>query len=591
MRQDHGKNSWPWWKEQIISKWANYSWRFLMDNSFEEAIFNIERDRPMSWFLKQKDRLTALHLDMSETMVHKRILRKFGGDLEHAIRSRCIEPCSTEDYINAMEDITTRTKIGRNWYKSPIDNKTSGKPISKPNKPHDRLPLKCHKCGSTSHLASTCPNKTRINEIEIEKYDTKETNDVHVHESDSEPSEEEELPDELSIENINVSFEVTEVHTHLPQYSDECMDLIHVQDAKMQETKPARGKGYTAGSSCITNIVTNSREATINLDSGAFFTCVGKDYLDKIYTSWQDKLMPIEAIRFSSANKNMHPLCIFEAEMTFPHPTGSIRLKVEFFVMNNCTSHHFILGNDYLNIYGIDINNHKDRKREISVIRQVKDVHKNRFVSDQLIEAQINRELTPEIKEELIEILFQYREAFASDNKPLGDIKGHDVEIMLNVERPYPPLSRRPAYPASPRAKEALESHINELMKLGVLRKVGHNEEVEVTTPVIITWHNDKSRMVGDFRALNTYNIPDRYPVPRIHQTLTQLSKANFMTSMDALKGFHHNALTPYSGILLRIIAHCGMYEYLRMPFGIKNAPSHYQKMMNTIFPHKLSEG
>ncbi|MBW0531185.1 hypothetical protein O181_070900 [Austropuccinia psidii MF-1] len=151
MRQDHGKHSWPWWKEQLISKWENDSWRFKMANSFEEAIFTIERDRPMSWLLKQKDRLTSLYPDMSETMVHKRILRKCGGDLEHAIRCRCIEPCSTEDYINAMEDITTRTKIGRNWYRSPIDNKTSGKPISKPNKPQDRLPLKCHKCGSTSN--------------------------------------------------------------------------------------------------------------------------------------------------------------------------------------------------------------------------------------------------------------------------------------------------------------------------------------------------------------------------------------------------------------------------------------------------------
>ncbi|MBW0542343.1 hypothetical protein O181_082058 [Austropuccinia psidii MF-1] len=92
---------------------------------------------------------------------------------------------------------------------------------------------------------------------------------------------------------------------------------------------------------------------------------------------------------------------------------------------------------------------------------------------------------------------------------------------MLNVERPYPPLLRRPAYPASPRAREALESHINEIMKLGVLRNVVHNEEVEFKTPVIITWHNDKSRMVGDFRSLNTYTIPDRYPIPRIHETLT----------------------------------------------------------------------
>ncbi|MBW0506761.1 hypothetical protein O181_046476 [Austropuccinia psidii MF-1] len=170
-----------------------------------------------------------------------------------------------------------------------MDNKTSGKPIPKPNIPHEKDPLKCHKCGCTSHLANTCPKKTIINEIEIGKDDTKETNDVPVHKIDSEPSEEEELPDELSIENINVSFEVTEFHTHLPQYSDEFMDLIHVEDAKMQKPKPVRGKGYTAVSSCITNIVTRNRESKIHIDSGAFCTCVGKDYLDKIYTNWKDK--------------------------------------------------------------------------------------------------------------------------------------------------------------------------------------------------------------------------------------------------------------------------------------------------------------
>ncbi|MBW0499539.1 hypothetical protein O181_039254 [Austropuccinia psidii MF-1] len=139
------------------------------------------------------------------------------------------------------------------------------------------------------------------------------------------------------------------------------MYLIHVQDAKMQKTKPARGKGYTAGSSFITNIVINNKEAKINLDSGAFCTCFGKDSLDKIYPNWQEKLMPIEGIKLSSASQNMHPLGIFEAARIFPHPTGSIRLKVEFVVINNCTSQHFILGTDYLNIYGIDINNHYDR--------------------------------------------------------------------------------------------------------------------------------------------------------------------------------------------------------------------------------------
>ncbi|MBW0488009.1 hypothetical protein O181_027724 [Austropuccinia psidii MF-1] len=104
------------------------------------------------------------------------------------------------------------------------------------------------------------------------------------------------------------------------------------------------------------------------------------------------------------------------------------------------------------------------------------------------------------MKEDLIEILFQYRKAFSSDNKPLGAIKCHEGDIILNVERPYPQILRRPDFPASPRAREELETHINEIMKLGVLRRVGHNEEVELTTPVIIKWHNDNSGMVGNFK-------------------------------------------------------------------------------------------
>ncbi|MBW0578913.1 hypothetical protein O181_118628 [Austropuccinia psidii MF-1] len=121
------------------------------------------------------------------------------------------------------------------------------------------------------------------------------------------------------------------------------------------------------------------------------------------------------------------------------------------------------------------------------------------------------------MKEKLIDLLFKYKNAFATDKEPLGAIIGNEVDIILNVEKPYPPLLRRPACPASTRAREALEAHIKELMDLGVSRKVGNNEQVEVTTPVILTWHNRKSRMVGDFRALNTYTIPDRYPLPRIH--------------------------------------------------------------------------
>ncbi|MBW0551358.1 hypothetical protein O181_091073 [Austropuccinia psidii MF-1] len=78
------------------------------------------------------------------------------------------------------------------------------------------------------------------------------------------------------------------------------------------------------------------------------------------------------------------------------------------------------------------------------------------------------------MKEKLIYLLVKYKNAFATDNEPLGAIIGHEVDIILNVEKPYPPLLR-PAYPDRPRAREASEVHIKELTDLGVLRKVGHN--------------------------------------------------------------------------------------------------------------------
>ncbi|MBW0522612.1 hypothetical protein O181_062327 [Austropuccinia psidii MF-1] len=376
----------------------------------------------------------------------------------------------------------------------------------------------------------------------------------------------------------------------------------------MCKTKPARGKGYTAGASCITSILINHIEAKVNLDTGAFCTCVGKDYSQVILPEWKNHLLPIEGVKFYSASNNMYPLGILDTNLVFPHPEGSLRVKTEIVVMDNCTSQHIILGNDYLNIYGIDINNHEDRyftigenkrqkfdfsniPKEISIVPSKNETYKEEFVSNQLVEAQINPSLSLKMRIELINVLYTYNNAFASNNEPLGAIRGHEVDITLNIDRPYPPVLRRPAYPASPRARDALEKHIQELIPLGVLRTVGHNEEVEVTTPVIIAWHNDKSRMVGDFRALNSYTVPDRYPIPRTQETLTQLSKAKYITSMEALKGSHQNVLTPKAKKLIRIITHCGICEYLRMPFGIKNAPSHYQRMMKTIFPTTLSEG
>ncbi|MBW0555030.1 hypothetical protein O181_094745 [Austropuccinia psidii MF-1] len=400
---------------------------------------------------------------MSHKRVHMKILKKCGGELEHAQQSRFIEPCSTEEYINALEDIVTRTKIGRTWKKldikspnEPFIKKDKSKEAFKPNTSNNNEQRKCHQCGIIGHLANNCLEKAKINEIvETEDYNEKEEeSDSEKETEESETSESDEINIiNAQINNIDIIYEVIDVNSNLPQAGTSDTNLTDIQDAKLYRTKPAKGMGYTAGKSSISIFMVDNPEAKVNLDTGAYCTCVGKSYLKTFVLDWQEKLIPIQGVKYSSASESMKPLGIIDFTLIFPHPSQCVRIKVEFVVMDNCTSNHFILGNDYLSIYGIDISNQKDRYPIIG------DNKRQKFG---FLKAEFNRDLTENMEEKLIDFFFKYTNSFATNKEPLGALIGHEVDIILNVEKPYPPLLRRPAYPASPRAREALEVHIKE---------------------------------------------------------------------------------------------------------------------------------
>ncbi|MBW0471712.1 hypothetical protein O181_011427 [Austropuccinia psidii MF-1] len=187
-------------------------------------------------------------------------------------------------------------------------------------------------------------------------------------------------------------------------------------------------------------------------------------------------------------------------------------------------------------------------------------------------------------------MLRKNRPEFSIGEEPLGKIRGHDIELYLDVERPYPPMLRKPPYPAKLATRNEIQKHINELLGLDCIRKLGHNEIVEITTPVLITWHDGKSRLCGHFRALNNYKKVDRYPIPRIPHAIDKLAKAKFITKMDFMKGFHQNGVKPNSMKQCKIICHMGIHKHTRMPFGIKNAPAQFQGMMDTIFQEEILE-
>ncbi|MBW0515733.1 hypothetical protein O181_055448 [Austropuccinia psidii MF-1] len=147
---------------------------------------------------------------MSEFMIHRKILRQCGGDLEHAVKSRTTEQSSADDIINILEEVTTRTRIGSSRvnlktrfntpWKDSVDKNSKENLNNIKYKSADVI-RKCHIFQSTTNLANACPRKGKINKIDFKKEHYVEKHNVIEDNSDDKSS----IFSEYSkdIENIN----------------------------------------------------------------------------------------------------------------------------------------------------------------------------------------------------------------------------------------------------------------------------------------------------------------------------------------------------------------------------------------------------
>ncbi|MBW0477247.1 hypothetical protein O181_016962 [Austropuccinia psidii MF-1] len=186
-------------------------------------------------------------------------------------------------------------------------------------------------------------------------------------------------------------------------------------------------------------------------------------------------------------------------------------------------------------MYGIDIYNDKSKNTTMGSNKKNTfslDIYhfSNKYPLEELLnefkEAKFSSNLTNKQKLSLLKSLRKNRLTFGIGEEPLSKLRGHDIELYLYLEIPYPPMLRKPPYSASLENRKEIEKHLSELPDMDLIRKIGHNGIVDLTTPVIITWHDGKSRFCEDFRELNNYTKADSYPIPRIPPALDKLSKS-----------------------------------------------------------------
>jgi cleavage and polyadenylation specificity factor subunit 1 len=93
------------------------------------------------------------------------------------------------------------------------------------------------------------------------------------------------------------------------------------------------------------------------------------------------------------------------------------------------------------------------------------------------------------------------------------------------------------------------------------------------------SWHP-----CGDYRRLNNVTTPDKYPLPNMQDLSTFLHGSKIFTKLDLSKGYYRVPMNEGDIPKMAIITPFGLYEFLFMPFGLKNAAQTFQCLMDSLF-------
>jgi hypothetical protein len=185
---------------------------------------------------------------------------------------------------------------------------------------------------------------------------------------------------------------------------------------------------------------------------------------------------------------------------------------------------------------------------------------------------------TPSVPHDLQALLSKHEMVFSTP-QGLPPSRGvHDHSIPL-VPRSLPPNIRPYRQPFS--QKNEIEKMVQELLNAGVI----HPSTSPYSSSVVMVLKKEGSwRMCPDFRALNKLTIKDKFPIPVIDDLLDELSGTQFFTKLDLHLGYNQIHMKEADIPKTAFRTHEGHYEFLVMPFGLCNAPSTFQSLMNHFF-------
>ena len=181
--------------------------------------------------------------------------------------------------------------------------------------------------------------------------------------------------------------------------------------------------------------------------------------------------------------------------------------------------------------------------------------------------------LPPEWKDRITKQLNSMPEVFALNDLDYGHTNKVKHHIRLSDDTPF----KHRARPIHPHDVDAVRKHLQELLDSGIIRE---SESPFASPIVVVRKKNGTVRLCIDFRKLNSQTIKDAYALPNLEDVFSLLTGSKWFSVLDLKSGYYQIEMDEVDKEKTAFVCPLGFWEFNRMPQGITNAPSTFQRLM-----------